>query len=271
MSDPDRHSRAEMKQVRRLLKLVSNDGPVILMGLSADRATLYSNGRQWSFPRSVFDHVCRGALVEKVGNRISISRDGAQKLKRLLHPEDPYCGQHADIGDALVGDGDDKIKAKVNFGESPLARLFHRKDRRGESWLSHDEFRAGERLRADFEKAGLQPTISASWSIGATRGSNAGGADSISDLAIDAGKRLDQAIEAMGPDLAETAIDVCCFLKGLEAVERERRWPPRSAKLLLRSALRALVRHYGIATGNRTSSIRNWGDGAHIPAVLPRN
>ena len=36
------------------------------------------------------------------------------------------------------------------------------------------------------------------------------------------------------------------YLKGLTEVERERQWPARSAKLMLRTALAALDRHYAM-------------------------
>jgi hypothetical protein len=83
------------------------------------------------------------------------------------------------------------------------------------------------------------------------------------DAAVAARQQLRHALDALTPEFAGLLLDVCCFLKGLEDIERERRWPPRSAKVVLQLALDQLARHYGLAREARGSAyapIRTWLD-----------
>ena len=62
--------------------------------------------------------------------------------------------------------------------------------------------------------------------------------------------------------LPSVAIDVCCHFAGLADIERLHGWPQRSGKVVLRLALAALARHYGIdaeATGGERTATRHWG------------
>jgi hypothetical protein len=158
----------------------------------------------------------------------------------------------------------------VNDSESPLAWLARRKGRDGRAMIAADQFVAGERLRADFTRAHLSPRVTSSWSgTGRTRGA-VGGAAEMTDVIVAARQRVRLALDACGPEFSGLLLDVCCFLRGLEDVERERGWPSRSAKVVLQLALDRLARHYGLrgeARGDAHGKIRTWlADGAAFTA-----
>lgn len=183
-----------------------------------------------------------------------------------------FAGQHRDLRAARVKVGPVEETVTVNAAESPLAALarLHRAD--GKPWLDGTELAAGERLRADFETALLQPRVTASWDmshVAAAGSSGRNGSADLTDRAIAARDRVSAAVEAVGPDLGGAVVDICCFLKGLEQVERERAWPRRSAKLMLKTALGLLDRHYHPqpATPRRSGRILHWGAGDYRPSL----
>jgi hypothetical protein len=151
----------------------------------------------------------------------------------------------------------------VNESESPLAWLARRKDTGGKPMIDAAQFAAGERLRADFTRAAMTPRIGANFAAPVVHGRRGGGesATHYSDLVLAAKERMNLALNAAGPEFSGLLLDVCCFLKGLETVERERGWPRRTSKVVLGLALDRLARHYGIGvkiTGRNRAPLRSW-------------
>ena len=159
-----------------------------------------------------------------------------------------------------------------DLAESPLAWLRTRRDKSGAAMIADDEFEAGERLRRDYTVGGLMARTTMNWEAFGSpterRAGGAGGGLLVTEAAMAARERVQDAHEAVGPDFANLLVDVCCHLKGLSEVERHRAWPLRSGKVVLRLALAALSRHYGLsasARGRATAPIRRWGAADYRP------
>jgi hypothetical protein len=200
----------------------------------------------------------------KEARRYAISAAGRAHLKRRDAESDSvFRAQHGEIVSAEIADETGATRVALNAAESPLDWLRRRRDAAGEPLIDPSEFEAGERLRRDMTFSGMLPSVTARWE-GAIGAGPQGPRDpaGASDTMIAARQRTRAALEAVGGDFADLLVDLCGFLKGLEAIERERRWPARSAKVVVRLALRRLAEHYGLdaeARGPRASrGIRAW-------------
>ncbi len=96
------------------------------------------------------------------------------------------------------------------------------------------------------------------WSAAIQGSRNPQGLDP-SESALAARQRVRRALDRVGPELSGVLLDVCCFLKKLEEVERDRQWPARSAKIILTLALRRLARHYGYSDCAEGPALRKSG------------
>lgn len=260
------------KRVVRILKILSkrtSSGIEIRSGEVGMQ--LIVRGKNHSVSNRIFDDLVKKRYAFIDGNHLKISLEGMRVLRAAtgmeLVEQVPNRSLASHPGDAGMP------PTLENLDESPLKKLVSLKTKNGTPYLSDHEFQAGERLRRDFEIAQLQPKISANYS--ATAGSSGKGGhfqvSEISDFALDARNRIDAAVSTLGPELSGVALDVCCFLKGLELVERERSWPPRSAKLMLKTCLSVLARHYGISGfENRNSGkISAWNREGYRPPIRP--
>lgn len=201
---------------------------------------------------------------------LALAPEGVALARRLAAPEatDAFARPPAEPVLRALAAGETAVL--VNEAESPLSWLARRKGRDGAPYLGAAQVAAGERFRRDVETARLRPRVTCDWSGLPNSGERSGQGMHVSDVAVAARQRLERAAAAVGPDLEGVLVDICGFQKGLELVERERAWPPRSAKVVLRIALDRLASHYGIAgqaTGPAHGRMRRWGAADYRPSM----
>ena len=222
--------------------------------LAADGRTLFAAAE------SLADLTARGLVTEAAPGHYALSAEGRARAARFAAPASPYLAQHRALEEADVEGARETVWRDAE--ESPLAWLARRKDKTGRPLLAAHQLAAGERLRADFTQAQMTPRVTANWEAAIARDRRgASRAAPLADAVLAAKARLTRALVAAGPEVAGLLLDVCCFVKGLEVVERERGWPPRTAKVVLGLALDRLARHYGMeaeARGPAQGRIRAW-------------
>jgi hypothetical protein len=223
-----------------------------------------------SVSRDDLEALVAGGFLKREASEVSLSVEGAAHVK-ALHRADVLGAATPELKPAIiVANGADAV-ALVNLSESPLGQLVRRKARDGRPFLSSREYDAGERLRADYTRGQLMPRLGANWMAGLASGRRVGGPSGtveITEAALAARQRVDNAIRSVGPELSGVLIDVCCFLKGLEKVESERGWPIRSAKIILKTALGVLSRHYYPERAEKPrGAVLHWGAEGYRPSI----
>ena len=128
----------------------------------------------------------------------------------------------------------------VNMVESPLGWL------KARGLVSEVQFEAGERLRADWERAQLSPRVTMRWD-GPPMGASPRGAPEANDpttAQLAAKSRFEAAIAAVGPGLSDIAWRVLCAGEGMRDAEQALGWPARAGRLVLGLALDRLAAFY---------------------------
>jgi hypothetical protein len=188
------------------------------------------------------------------------------------------AGEKTDLRTAhmLVDPGAAPSSPAFNRTENPLAWLRSRRDARGCPLIGDEQFMAGEKLRADYERARMERRITSSWELPIDAGSGGSSMSdnriaALTDTALAARQNLNRALAAVGPELAGILVEVCCLSAGIEQAERLLDLPPRSGKAVLSLALTGLARHYGLlrrkdSDGGRAAGL-HWAVEDYRPAI----
>ncbi|HEV7259904.1 MAG TPA: DUF6456 domain-containing protein [Bosea sp. (in: a-proteobacteria)] len=235
------HSTAHDASARLLRHLAQPGAFACVSPLGCGRIALYRTTGGTSLGAGYVPADAAGSLLAD-GLAVWSGEDSARRLRAT------EAG--SGVAPAVVEVAGGRQEVMLDERESPLLWLHRRPGKDGKPQISAEEFAAGERFRAELTLARMMPRTTMNWDASLVPdGSSAGsrGPAAASDAAIAARQRVRLACDRLGPDLSGLAIDVCGFLKGLDRVERERGWPARSAKVVLRLALKALASHYGLA------------------------
>ena len=188
--------------------------------------------------------------------RYQLTALGRAELRRMLtRGDDPRGMAESQAPFRAAGDDNDTPDAHLShlrstLGESPLAALARRRDKDGKAFLPRELVAAGERLREDFELSQTGPGVTQDWDrfltgtidrSPATGGMSGGMSGGSASAARD---RVVAALRDLGPGLSDVVLRCCCYLEGLETLERRMGWSARSGKIVLRIALQRLKRHY---------------------------
>jgi len=223
-----------------------------------------------SFPIACVEELLRHDLAaERAGRRgeriFEITQAGEAHARRQAAPADSaFFAQHHEVVESTILVEGRREKVRLDAAEGPLDWLARRKDASGAPLIDVACFTAGERLRRDLTIALMIPSVTTNWDASAVGKTSVGPRDvaGASDATLAARQRVDQAMNAVGPDLAGLLIDLCGFAKNLATIERERGWPSRSGKVVTKLALSRLADHYGLereARGPaRSRGIRTW-------------
>ncbi|HTO30861.1 MAG TPA: DUF6456 domain-containing protein [Pararhizobium sp.] len=257
------------KDIVRLLRHITGRGRLPVEMTAAGVSIHREGAPARQFPQAVVEQAVALGLVARDETGIRATVEAPAFLRRaMLAPEEAFQEQHRLSETVNTTIDGIRQSVRINRLESPLGGLARLKEKSGQAFMPPEALAAGEKLHADFTRGQLQPRLTMSYEpllSSKTRG-GAGGIADLCDTAVAARGRVARAMEAVGPELCGVALDVCCFEKGLERVERERQWPARSAKLMLRTALMALARHYA---PQRSGDRRNhsWGAEGYRPEM----
>lgn len=259
-----------MREAPRILRRLNEAGASLAIAKDMEKAVVVRDAPDGQTMRTAdMDRTIAEAMVLKDWisvisegriSRYGITGPGRMALRRFMAEEealrvgmgegsDPYSEQHRDwVRRNASSNRNKKRGIRYNAAESPLTYLARRKEKDGTPFLAPELVAAGERLREDFELAQLGPRVAQNWDRFLTGGTRRdfkftegeGGSSA-------ARERVLNALRELGPGLGDVAMRTCCFLEGMEQVEKRMGWSARSGKIVLRIALSRLKAHYETA------------------------
>lgn len=217
-----------MKELRRQYRFVTMIMAHALQSSSSNLITLSASNRCCSLPIFMVRELVSQGVLTKTGQTYAATKEAKAWLKRRRLELLKLDG----CTSSLIN-----TKPALSANET-IVRLSRKSKGEEQAFLAAHHVTVANRVAALIEKSQLRQSVTQNLSVLRRPGKSlGGGAVDLSDMAIDCRKHLDQLVQQLPRDCAGVVVDVCGFDKGLQQVEFERKWPRRSAKLILRMGL----------------------------------
>ncbi len=164
---------------------------------------------------------------------------------------DSYANQHRQMEarDIYHPDGI-KRPARVNTHLSALTRLARMKNKSGDYFLQPNEIEAAQRFATDYAKSMMSTVATQSYSQNSGKEMpSSNSAEHVSISALDARKRVMDALNIVGPGLDKAITTLCSSDMSIGALEVSENWAKGSGKTLFKLALARLSDFYGCQAG----------------------
>jgi hypothetical protein len=177
------------------------------------------------------------------GKRLGIKGDSVLKNRLLVERAVPQDGEARRTNAENQPPRRRARSVTVNLAEAPLGWL------KARGLISERQFLAGERLREDWERAQLGPSVTMKWDAAPLSKTALAAPSGVepTHVQLSAKARFDQAIASVGPGLTDVLWRIVCAGEGMRDAERALGWPARAGKLVLGFALERLADYYRIA------------------------
>lgn len=209
--------------------------------------------------RREFRSMCADGVFVPVGERFVLSKSFQARILTgaSSHSNDTFSAQHRNMEtqNMFHPDGIERLTRRNTRGRA-LNVLKRMKAAQGQAFLSADEVEAAERFMRDYHNSGLGRLGNQSYDRVFVDGDNR--KNTTEDIAIaqlDAKKKMNRALSALGPGLDKAVIAVCSDHGDLEALERKEGWAKNSGRTLVKLALARLSDFYGCKPGVMPSEL----------------
>nr|WP_319251079.1 DUF6456 domain-containing protein [uncultured Celeribacter sp.] len=239
----------------RVLQRLSESGACLAVARDMERAVVVRDMPDGRAVRTaVLDRQLAQAMalkdwiVVKAQGKITryvISASGRAVVRRLIGTGQTGAPGFGEAPMPFVAQDSRAARVRYHPPESPVMVLARRRLKNGDAFLGGDLVAAAERLREDFELSRLGAGPGPDWGQVMTDAQLARSLGDPHGLGAEAARaRLALALAELGPGLGDVTLRCCCYLEGMEQIEKRMGWAARSGKVVLRIALQRLAAHF---------------------------